>query len=305
MSLSEQGLTILWRGSLASCNYGCAYCPFAKTKDDRQALAADRAALERFVAWALSRPYPLSLLFTPWGEALIRGYYRKALARLSQGAGIGTVAIQTNLSCPLDWLADCDLASLALWTTYHPGETDRARFLAKIHRLHALGARYSVGVVGLIAHLEEIEGLRRELPDAAYLWVNAYKRTSDYYAEEEIERLLAVDPFFELNNRSYNSLGRACRAGESVISVMADGTVRRCHFLERPLGNIYDSDFESVLRPRPCAAETCRCHIGYSHLVDLDLPGLFGSGFLERRPDVAPCRGEAAKRIAAFDANGP
>ena len=48
MTRPDDGLTVLWRGSLESCNYGCPYCPFAKTTDDRDALAADRAALERF-----------------------------------------------------------------------------------------------------------------------------------------------------------------------------------------------------------------------------------------------------------------
>ena len=95
----DTGLTVLWRGSLASCNYGCNYCPFAKTDDDREALAADRRALERFGAWALSRPYKVSILITPWGEALIRNYYRQAIARFSHAANIETIAVQTNLSC--------------------------------------------------------------------------------------------------------------------------------------------------------------------------------------------------------------
>ena len=302
MSLSETGLTILWRGSLASCNYGCTYCPFAKTKDDRRALAADQAALERFTEWVVSRAHPVSVLFTPWGEVLIRRYYRTAMVRLSHSANVGTVAIQTNLSCALGWVADADLETMAFWTTYHPGETERASFVEKINELHAAGARYSVGVVGLIAHLDEIERLREDLPDEAYLWVNAYKREPNYYSQRQLERLVAVDPFFELNNRSYASLGRLCRGGESVISVSADGTVRRCHFLDGPLGNIYQDDFERLLRPRPCSARTCRCHIGYCHLVDLDLPGLFGAGFLERRPAGPPERGQARARITAFEA---
>ena len=37
-------LSILYRGPLASCNYGCEYCPFAKRKDSREALATDLAA---------------------------------------------------------------------------------------------------------------------------------------------------------------------------------------------------------------------------------------------------------------------
>lgn len=302
MTLDATGLTVLWRGSLASCNYACNYCPFAKTVDSRSALAADRAALERFEAWVVSRPYKVSILFTPWGEALIRGYYREAITRLSHAANVETVAAQTNLSCSAGWLEGCNLDTAALWITYHATETPRGAFLKKIERLDALGARYSVGVVGLTEHLSEIEALRRDLPDGAYLWVNAFKRRPDYYTPADIDRLTAVDPLFALNNRDYASKGRACHAGESVISVLADGTARRCHFLQEPIGNIYDGDFEAALMPRPCAAERCRCHIGYSHLKGLELRSLFGRGFLERRPERAVTAADALRSMAAFDA---
>lgn len=278
-----EGLTVLWRGSLASCNYGCPYCPFAKTTDSRAALARDRAALERFEGWAVSRPYPVSILITPWGEALIRRYYREAIMRLSHAPGVPTIAIQTNLSCSVRWVGECDLSSIAFWTTYHPGETDRARFVGKIRELDALGARYSVGVVGLKRHFAEIDALRAELPEAAYLWVNAYKRAPNYYSADEAARLSAIDPLFGFNNRVYATRGQACRTGETVISVQADGAAQRCHFSKRSLGNIYDPDFERCLLPRPCAEAQCRCHIGYSHLEALRLDEVFGDGFLERR----------------------
>ena len=304
MIMPDADLTVLWRGSLASCNYGCGYCPFAKTADDRHALAADRRALERFEGWASSRPYKVSILITPWGEALIRNYYRETITRLSHAANIGTIAVQTNLSCSVDWLERCDLSKAAFWTTYHPCETPRAAFLRKVERLDAMGARYSVGVVGLSDHLDEIDALRRDLPRGAYLWVNAFKRIAGYYTPDQRDRLNAIDPLFELNNRDYQSRGRACHAGETAISVIADGTARRCHFLPEPIGNIYDEDFEDVLRPRVCPAESCRCHIGYSHLKALDLGGLFGGGFLERRPERPVSRDDALNHIRQFDARG-
>ena len=45
-------LSILYRGPLSSCNYGCAYCPFAKHAETAAELDADRRALERFTDWA-------------------------------------------------------------------------------------------------------------------------------------------------------------------------------------------------------------------------------------------------------------
>ncbi|MHA3916398.1 STM4011 family radical SAM protein [Halovulum sp. GXIMD14793] len=276
-------LAILWRGSLSSCNYGCSYCPFAKTKDSKEALARDRAALERFTDWVAGQDQEISVLFTPWGEALVRGYYRRAMTRLSLMPHVPTVAIQTNFSCSTDWLKDGDLRALAFWITYHPTEIAREKFVAKISALQDLGARYSVGIVGDPTQLAEIEALKADLPDETYLWVNAMTGKAIRYDPEQIARLVAVDPLFRLNLRPHRSKGRACFAGESVISVAADGTATRCHFIKTPIGNIYDPDFDQALKPRDCAAAYCRCHIGYSHLKDLDLRTVFGDGFLERR----------------------
>ena len=279
-------LSILYRGPLSSCNYDCAYCPFAKRVESPGELAADRRALERFVEWVAGRTgCALSVLFTPWGEALVRPWYQRALVELTRLPHVVRAAIQTNLSCRLDWVAQCDRDHLALWATYHPTEVTRERFVARCRELDRLGVRFSVGAVGLREHLGEIERLRRELPSHVYLWVNAYKRQPDYYLDEDLRRLEAVDPLFLLNNRHHESFGRSCRAGTSVISVDGDGTARRCHFVREPLGNIYEEGFEQALYDRPCPNATCGCHIGYVHLDYLKLYEVFGAGVLERIPE--------------------
>ncbi len=100
-------LTILYRGPLASCDYDCPYCPFAKRRDSPERLRADRAAPERFTAWAAERTGDwLSVLFTPWGEGLVRSWYRRALIELSHLPQVQRVAIQTNLSCRTGWTAE-------------------------------------------------------------------------------------------------------------------------------------------------------------------------------------------------------
>jgi len=294
-------LSILYRGHLASCNYGCFYCPFAKRHDTRDALARDYAALARFLAWIEGHAENrFKVLFTPWGEALIRKPYREAMTRLSHLDNIERVAIQTNLSCSLDWVAGCDLERVAFWCTYHPAEVARKQFLDQCRRLARIGARHSVGVVGLREHFDEIDALRAALPRQTYLWVNAYKRVADYYAPDEIARITAVDPLFELNLKVYQSRGRACRAGEEAITVDGDGNVRRCHFVRDIIGNLYDPEFEQALRPRPCSGDVCRCHIGYVHMRDLDLYTLFGDGMLERIPADVPEREAARTRLAQF-----
>src|SRR5262245_59027165 len=156
-------LSILYRGPLSSCNYACGYCPFAKRAETADELAHDRACLGRFVGWVGSRTTDATgVLFTPWGEALVRRWYQEALAALSHMPHVVKAAIQTNLSCKLDWVDACGTAKLALWCTFHPGETTRERFLAKCRDLYARGVRFSVGVVGLKEHVPEIDALRRE-----------------------------------------------------------------------------------------------------------------------------------------------
>ncbi len=278
-------LTILYRGPLSSCNYACTYCPFAKHHETRTELANDRRALGRFVDWVVGHPeHRLAVLFTPWGEALIRWWYQEALVRLTQQTHVSRAVIQTNLSCPLDWVERCHKDRLALWATFHPTEVARDRFIARCRELDHRGVRFSVGVVGLKEHADAIAALRRELPAHVYLWINAYKDRPEYYQEEEIQRLEAIDPLFRVNNQRHPSLGRACRAGHTVIAVDGAGTIRRCHFIKEPLGNLYEPGFKRVLSPRPCTNATCGCHIGYVHLEDLGLYATFGDGVLERIP---------------------
>lgn len=277
-------LSILYRGPLASCNYDCPYCPFAKRRDSREELRADRDALRRFVDWVVRNPDgdQISVLFTPWGEGLTRSWYRDALVELANLEQVTRVAIQTNLAGRLDWLADADRRTVALWATYHPGQVRRETFLQRCGRLRVLGVRHSVGVVGLPAHLDEARALRAALPDEVYLWVNA--ADGQHYTAVEEADWTAIDPLFGYSVRPHASAGAQCRAGESVISVRGDGTVRRCHFVDTPLGNLYDGSYRAALRPRPCPNVACDCHIGYVHLKTLPLYEVFADGVLERIP---------------------
>lgn len=278
-------LSLLYRGPLASCNYGCEYCPFAKHHETAAELAIDRAKLERFVDWVMTRAEgTYDVFFTPWGEALTRRWYREAMHRLSWSARVRRVAVQTNLSADLAWLRDVCRERVGLWCTYHPGEVTRLEFLDQCRQLDELQLRYSVGVVGLREHFAEIEGLRADVAPHIYVWVNAYKRHDGYYTREEERFLTAIDPLFPVNNTRHASRGRACRTGESVVSVDGDGNIRRCHFVPDVIGNLYDPDFASCLKPRLCPNATCGCHIGYVHLPHLALDETFREGILERIP---------------------
>jgi len=184
----------------------------------------------------------------------------------------------------LDWVEECDRTKLGLWCTYHPGEVPRERFLTKCRELIERGVRFSVGVVGLKEHADDIAALRSELPEAVYLWINAYKRVDQYYSDDLLREFERIDPLFPVNNQRHASKGKSCRTGESVISVDGAGDVRRCHFISDVIGNIYDRGWESCLRERPCTNATCGCHIGYVHMDRLGLYPVFDGGVLERVP---------------------
>jgi hypothetical protein len=277
-------LMLLYRGPLASCNYDCPYCPFAKRRDSREQLAADRAALARFTSWIEENPngHRFSILFTPWGEGLIRSWYREALVRLSHQAHVDRVAIQTNLAGRLSWVTRADPARLAFWATYHPGQVTRERFLAACELLRGNAIRHSVGIVGLEEHYAQALALREALPQSTYLWVNA---AEGHTYDTAAERLWsAIDPLFGFSARPHASAGHECWAGETSLSVIGDGTVRRCHFMPEPIGNLYDDSYLAALRPRACGLAQCDCHIGYVHLKRLGLHQIFAGGVPERIP---------------------
>lgn len=290
---------ILYRGPLSSCNYACQYCPFAKTRNTRAELLDDAKRLNRFVEWAVSQNEEIGVLFTPWGEAMMRRPYQRAFITLSNAANIRKVAIQTNLTFSTGWLQDCNLSKVAFWTTFHPTQTTLDDFLAKCKNLDRMGARYSVGVVASHDALEQTKTLRQELANDVYLWANAYKRDLNYYSDADVVEWEQLDPLFRFNTRYYASRGRECRAGHTTFAVDGDGDVRRCHFIKDVIANIYTDDLHEKLRPSKCTSTSCGCHIGYVHMPELELYETFGDGLLERVVDQSrlPTAETVAQRL--------
>jgi hypothetical protein len=280
-------LHVLYRGDLASCNYDCGYCPFAKQRDSAELTARDRAALERFVSWCETATRGLRVLFTPWGEALVRKHYRDAFVRMSHINHVHELGVQTNLSRDPKWLTEASPRSVSLWCTYHPSQSTRRMFLKRLEQLVRMGMGFSVGMVALREDASEIQQMRANLDALAadaqrpiYLWLNAYDgRTADYYSPADIAALTAIDPHFAFNLSPAPSLGAACRAGETAISVNANGDVRPCHFVQRSLGNLYDGSFEQNLTRKPCPKAICDCYIGYSLRHDLPFVAPLTRGF--------------------------
>jgi hypothetical protein len=278
-------LSLLYRGKLSSCNYDCGYCPFAKTRDSRATLQRDAEDLARFLDWAGRQTTTLSILFTPWGEGLVRRHYREAMIALSHLPHVKRVAIQTNLCIGTRWLDRVDTRSFALWCTYHPSQVSLSTFVGRCLDLRRRGIRFSVGMVALRESFDDIERLRAALPADVPMWLNAYdQRAADYYDAADTARLTGIDPHFGFNLAPPPSLGAPCATGESVLSVDGDGDVRRCHFVSESLGNLYAGSFAARLGPRPCPNPICDCFIGYVHRKDLPFPRDYAGGALERVP---------------------
>ena len=286
-------LTLLYRGSLTSCNYACSYCPFAKRRDTRATLARDGAVGAGFVAWPGAPARPMRVLFTPWGEALVRRHYREAMLSLAAMPHVSQVSVQTNLAGPLSWLADAPAGKVSLWCTYHPTQTTLDRFVERTRRLDAMGVRHSVGVVARREHYDAIRELRAALPGGSTLWLNAYdRRGPGYYRADELAWMEALDPWFRHNHAPAPSRGVACRAGSEAISIDGSGEVQRCHFIPKRLGNLYQDRLDDMLVEQRCSRIRCECFIGYAHRRDLDFYEQFGDGVLARIPlNAAVVRG--------------
>jgi MoaA/NifB/PqqE/SkfB family radical SAM enzyme len=278
-------LAALYRGPLSSCNYACRYCPFSKRRETEIQLNRDRAALSRFRTWLEGHvQHRWKVFFTPWGEALIRSWYREAIADLSQQPHIESLTVQTNLSCGLTWLAQCRPDRVSLWATYHPTETSADAFLQKVHTVCDLGIRICVGTVGVPEFLSTIAEMKRRLPPEVYLWVNAQQPRRRSYTSEELHGFQAIDPQFLLMARRRPSFGKSCSTGEYSFTVDGNGDMRRCHFVDEIIGNCYKPDWESALQPRTCPNRFCDCFLGRSHFLSDELSPFFGSTALERLP---------------------
>lgn len=278
-------LTILYRGPLSSCNFACSYCPFSKRQETIDDLATDRAALLRLVDWLGAREGdPASVFFTPWGEALTRPWYRDAIVDLTRMANVERVAVQTNLSGPIRWVARADPAKLGVWATWHPRQLTLDQFSERVHELAARGIRVSAGVVGIKQHLDDIALLRKKLSPAVYVWVNAFRHVPGYYSPTDIDALELIDPLFRVNLASYPSLGHPCHCGHTVVSVDGSGNVKPCHVSAHSLGNLYDDTFKPASTGLTCSTVSCGCHIGYVHMPELGMHEVFGDGILERVP---------------------
>jgi MoaA/NifB/PqqE/SkfB family radical SAM enzyme len=283
-------LLVLFRSRLEWCNYTCHYCPWnaERTRVAAEEFRADARRVARLVERVAELPRPVEFFITPKAEYLVLPHWREAVARLCALAHVERVTVQTNLSFDVAAFLDTlDARKLALWTTYHPtevGEAAREALFAKWQLLLERGVPFSVGIVGTRDNLAEAERLRGRLDRRVYLWVNAYKREAEYYSADDLARLRRIDPWFDLNNQHYPSLGQPCTAGQRAVYLDDEGDLRRCFFVGEVIGNLFTDGWRTLEAPLGCPVRTCHCYVGHMHVVDLDFRGVYGNYLAARIP---------------------
>ncbi len=277
---------IYYRGFLKSCNYSCTYCPFAKRPVNQKELEKDKEGLSRFISWIGKQENMLSIMFVPYGEALIHEHYTKAFAQLSKMLNVTAISCQTNLSLyPEKFIEqlgkeNADLSKVNLWATFHDEMVGKERFAEKVHHL-SRHIDMCVGVVGTPQMIGMLSEFRELLPKPVYLWVNAMEGLNRKYTAEELQIIKSIDPKFELELANPKADITKCCAGRESLFVTAEGNVHACNRSKINLGNIYAT--EELDNP-VCKTRSCDCFLAYVHRTDMKQLNLLDSGRFIRIP---------------------
>lgn len=292
-------MQIYYRGSLKSCNYSCAYCPFSKRQATRAQRQKDVEDLFRFTSYLVEKQVQnCAVQIVPYGEALLCAHYWEAMARLSRQEGIEAVGCQTNLSFSIEGTDDKlwyyksfqgNVEKLRLWCTFHPSMTTLEAFLSQCRKLSEYEVSYCVGAVGNPDNLELLQELRKALPSSVYLWINKMDGLKRGYTKEEIEAFCKIDKYFPLELEHKKTDISKCRRS---LFVEADGSVSFCNIgknsicmesLEKtacgeakekkevPLVNFYDMDLSQYQDGSyTCKRKECSCYLSYCNRTDIE-----------------------------------
>lgn len=278
---SVNGLQLLYRGSLKSCNYRCSYCPFSKHRVSDRELGKDREQWAYFVETVRERAEGLkirSLLVAPYGEALIHPWYWEGFGRVSSVSGIRAVGAQTNLSFPIRESLELFLKAggrrekLYLWATFHPEMATAEEFAKACGKLAGEGIHLCAGAVGAPKHAELLKNLRAKLPKEIGLWINRMDGLKRPYTQEETEEFLKIDPYFLRELSDLPADPGKCR---NRLFVEGNGKLRICN-IGRYLAMSWDSLWErrqeqerknqetpDVLPEPVCGQKRCSCYLAY------------------------------------------
>lgn len=262
---------IYYRGIAKDCNYDCSYCILEKSNNKNR--LNDERYLNKFVNYIRKTKFtrPVSIMFTPHGEALTKEYYYKAIAKLTQVESVAFVSCQTNGSFSFKKFTqrmeehNVNYKKLALWVTYHP-ETLGNRIYDFSNKIIELSSKVkiSLGVVGLKEYRSEIATIHNSIPPRVHYWINKPNGVKT----QPSELFEKIDKNYRFENNIYKCEIDNCRAGVDSIVVKEKGEVYMCHQSRKSIGNLYEN--EKIIREK--SAPRCDCFLTYSQRTDINFP---------------------------------
>ena len=273
--------TVLYRGSLKSCNYHCSYCPFSKHGAARNELEKDRKQWFSFAKNYREQAFGqkiCAVMVTPYGEALVHPWYWEGLACMSACSFTKAVGAQTNLSflpqTALEIYAGNGgiVKKLRLWATFHPEMTTVAQFAEKCRLLAAEGITLCAGAVGVPQNMALLQQLRAALPQEIYLWINRMDGLGRAYTQDEIQCFSDIDPYFYRELQVHPADASQCL---DRLFLEGDGKRRLCN-----ISAAYQE----------CRRKACTCYLAYGgreHLVNQLLFGPLPLFRIPRMPKAA------------------
>lgn len=267
--------TVLYRGSLKSCNYHCSYCPFSKHAPSQKENDRDRQQWFSFVRTYVEQAEERSihaLMVTPYGEALVYPWYWEGLAYVSALAVTDAAGAQTNLGFPVKEALDHfrkaggKTEKLRLWATFHPQMTAAGEFAQSCRICMEQGVQICAGAVGVPGNLELLRQLREELPQEIYFWINKMDGLGRAYTDREIKAFSEIDPYFFRELEEHPADVSQCR---DRIFTEGNGTQSFCSL---------------SAAPGICTRKRCSCYLAYGGRENLLNQMLFGPYPLFRIP---------------------
>ena len=267
---------IYYRGYSKLCNYKCSYCPFRKKSDNInrlnrneiiKELELDKKYLNNFVNFIKNYNFnnQISILFTPYGEALNNQYYYDAIIRLSKIESVENICCQTNLSFNienfLNYIEDNKgiIEKISLWASFHSEMISISDFTDNVKKISEK-INISVGTVGYKDNRKNIENLRKYLPKHIYLWIN---KIEGKYDDVDFSY---IDPFYNIEQKNLKCDINKCSTIAESIFIKEDGKIFSCNKNKTLIGNIYKNSFYEIDNIKKTK---CDCYLSYSNRKDI------------------------------------
>lgn len=259
------------------CNYRCHYCYL--DHDGRRAQAEELAfdQWEHVIDRVCEIPRPLYLAAGTDGEPLTSPRFWQTLRRLTAHDHVKGIWFPTNLSRPIERMAEgVDVSKLGLTASLHPTEFENhdrelSQFLDRCRWVIDNGGDVVINFILTPQHIPLFPLYRyiarqREIPMTANVFRGehegrAYPEAFSTQEHAAMREYFSDRPFVYEFMSGRSSRGVECTAGRDSIHVDATtGAVTNCQFAREPMGSIFDPHFQIRSKTSACSADWCKCH---------------------------------------------